>query len=443
MTDKQKLKVFSEILKFETVSRQPGESFNLEPFTKLAEYLEEAFPNVHRHFTREVISGASLLYILPGKDRSLKPCMLTAHLDVVPAIDGEMWPEPPFSGNISNDRIWGRGTIDYKVGVSSMLQACEDILLKEFRPDRTIILAFGHDEETGGDKGAAEIVKILEERGISLSSVLDEGGYIYSYPWLKGDIAVIGLAEKGYLTLRLTAKGLQGHASVPELRSAAGNLCRCLAELEENQMTPRLCKPVEDMLQSTSGMLKEFSDSSGASETPVDITGILESWPSGNALVRTTTAIAMMQGSSKENIVPSEPFALVNFRAVPGDHSDDILRHVRSVAEPLGVEVRYEDTNHIHEPSRISSMNTGEFRAIASSIGDIWPGLPVVPGIFPAATDSRHFTSIAENVYRFEPVHLGPGGIAALHSDGESITLRDYLNSIDFYKGYIKRVSRI
>ena len=443
MTDRQKLEIFSGTLRYRTVSRQPGEVFDVKPFTEIAEYLEKVFPQVHRKFRRETVGGGSLLFTLQGADPSLKPIMLTAHLDVVPAEDGENWLEPPFSGKLRDGKIWGRGAIDYKVGVSGMLQACEDILEGGFTPDRTVILAFGHDEEVGGESDAAEIVRILADRSVSLSSVLDEGGYIYSYPWMKSDAAVIGLAEKGYLTLRLTAHGVQGHASVPELNTAAGRLCRCLAELEENQFEAKLCTPVEMMLEATSGMLAESLTGSDHSPDPAEMMHIIEKWPSGNALVRTTTAITMIRGSSKENIIPASPYALVNFRAVPGDSSLDILSHVLSVAEPLGVDVQYEDKNQIHEPSGIASMETVEYGAIEAAVRGIWPGIPVVPGIFPAATDSRHYCRIADNIYRFEPVHLGKDGLGALHSEGESISVEDYLNAISFYTDYVRRVSSV
>ena len=443
MTDRQKLEIFSEILQYRTVSRQPGEAFDMKPFMEIAEYLKKAFPQVHRHFRREVVGGGSLLFTLQGADLSLKPFMLTAHLDVVPADDGENWFEPPFSGKLRDGRIWGRGAIDYKVGVSGMLQACEDILEGGFTPDRTLILAFGHDEEVGGETGAAEIVRTLADRGVSLSSVLDEGGYIYSYPWMERDVAVIGLAEKGYLTLRLTAHGVQGHASVPELDTAAGSLCRCLAELEKNQFTAKLCSPVEMMLTATSGMLGESLAAHDHSPTAAEMMRTIEQWPSGNALVRTTTAITMIRGSNKENIIPAEPYALVNFRAVPGDSSLDILNHVLRIAEPLGVDVQYEDTNQIHEPSGIASMETDEYGAIEAAVRETWLDIPVVPGIFPAATDSRHYCRIADNVYRFEPVHLGKDGLGALHSEGESISVEDYLNAISFYTAYVRSVGAV
>lgn len=429
---------FSRIIQLRTVSRQPGEPVDTAPFKSMGRLLRKLFPLVHRSFRRETVAEASLLYTLEGTDVSLEPVMLTAHLDVVPAENGEGWPHPPFSGTVAEGRVWGRGTIDYKLGVSGMLEACEELMEEGFRPSRTIMLAFGHDEETGGDSGAAGIVELLRERGIRLRSVLDEGGYIYSYPWLSRDVAVVGLAEKGYLTLRLTATGEQGHASVPATVTAAGRLCRALARLEDRQMKGRLCEPVRMMLEGTSYM---FRDIEGETLSLHEMMAELEKHPAGNALVRTTTAVTMLKGSDKENVIPGRPRALVNFRAVPGDRSGDIIRHVRETVRDLDVLVELEDDRHVHEPSDVSSSSTPEYRAIAEALEKSWPGTPVVPGIFPAATDSRHYCSAAENVYRFQPVHLGPRGLSALHSQGESVSTEDYCRAVTFYREYARRVS--
>ncbi len=427
---------FCRLLRLRTVSRQPGSGTDLGPFIRMADLLEELFPLVHSRCSRDKVAEASLLYELRGGNLDLAPVMLTAHLDVVPAEEGMGWPHPPFSGIVSDGRIWGRGAIDYKIGVSAMLEALEGLLARDFSPVRSLFLAFGHDEETGGDMGAAGTVSLLAGRGVRLRSVLDEGGYIYSFPWLVADVAVVGLAEKGYLTLRLTAHGRQGHASVPGTVTAAGNLCRALARLEESQMEPRLCEPVGKMLEGTAHLFRD-GDGNGPANA---LTEILSRYPAGNALVRTTTAITMLSGSSKENIIPAAPHALVNLRAVPGDGSGIIIEHVRDVVRDLDVSVEYEDTNHIHEPSTVSSASTPEYRAIVDAMEIVWPGTPVVPGIFPAATDSRHYCSIADDVYRFQPVHLGPDGLSALHSSGESVSVEDYMGAIRFYSEYIERV---
>lgn len=434
MVDSVKVGSFSRILQLPTVSRQPGAGTDIVPFLDTGRLLRELFPRVHEVCLLETVAGASLLFTLTGRDQGLAPVMMTAHLDVVPADDLEGWPFPPFSGAVSGGRVWGRGAVDYKIGVSAMLQALEDLLEDGFSPERTLYLAFGHDEEVGGDLGAGGITSLLEERGVRLSSVLDEGGYIYDYPWLDGEVAVVGLAEKGYLTLRLTAAGEQGHASVPGTVTACGNLCRALARLEDHQMEPLLCGPVRMLLESVAGIIRRRDGS------PDGIIGLLQDHPSGNALVRTTTAITMMGGSGKENIIPSRPWALVNFRAVPGNGAAGIVSHVRALVEDLGVEVEYEDTGHIHEPSAVSTCDSPEYRAIVDAMGEVMPGLQVLPGIFPAATDSRHYCRIADSVYRFQPVHLGPRGLSVLHSAGESVSVEDYGSSVEFYGSYIGKV---
>lgn len=439
MTDREKVEKFADMIEFRTVSGKPGSSFEIAPFIQLHDYLRNAYPAVHENLVREVVSEGSLLYTLHGSDSALKPVMLTAHLDVVPAEDGEQWPHHPFLSTIEDGRVWGRGSVDYKIGVAGMLQACEDLLNEGFLPARSVILAFGHDEEIGGMTGAAEIVKLLRSRGIQLSSVLDEGGYIYTLPWLREDVAVIGLAEKGYLTLKLIARGEQGHASVPGIRTAAGILGECLSLLEKHQIPVRLSNTVERMFQATEHL---FIDSLGESATlPLaEKRGIIEQWSIGNAFIRTTTAATMLQGSSRENVLPAEVSVLVNFRSVPGDRTSDILKHVKAIAVPLGIEVEFEDIRHIFEPSAEASMETDDYRSICEAVEEIRPGLAVVPGIFPAATDSRHYGQIADNVYRFVPAHLGKKGLSVLHSEGESVTVEDYLDAVEFYTLYIRKM---
>jgi carboxypeptidase PM20D1 len=435
LTDTEKLDAFRGTLRFPTVSTQSGGP-DFAPFHDLHAHLRQSFPLVHGLLSPETVSGGSLLFTWPGSSTSAAPILLTAHLDVVPAGDPAAWSFPPFSGAMSDGKIWGRGSLDYKVGVAGILQACEDLLAEGFRPVRRVCLAFGHDEEVGGLEGAARITALLEERGAHFSSVLDEGGYLYSYPWLTGEVAVIGLAEKGYLTLRLTAPGKQGHASMPPLSTPCGRLGQCLHLLEERQMPVRLCGPVRSMLSGT-GHLFVQELQGHAPDSAATVTA-LEGWPPGNALLRTTTAPTILSGGCKENILPSEVHAIVNFRPVPGDTLEDVLVHVMGIAEPLGVEVSMEDPRRAFEPSRESTLHTGDGEALLESIARAWPGVTAVPGIFPAATDSRHYSRVVDQVYRFVPVPLGPAGLGALHAEGESLGGEDYLRAVQFYRSYIE-----
>jgi carboxypeptidase PM20D1 len=440
LTDTDRLSAFQAALRFPTVSTQSG-SDDPAPFIGLHAQLRRSFPLVHLGLAQETVSGGSLLFTWRGSSPSEAPILLTAHLDVVPEGDPSSWRFPPFSGALADGIVWGRGALDYKVGVTGMLQACEDLLAEGFQPVRDLCLAFGHDEEVGGLEGAARISALLESRGMKFSSVLDEGGYLYSYPWLTGEVAVVGLAEKGYLTLRLTGIGEQGHASSPPLSTPCGRLGRCLHLLEERQMPARLCGPVRSLLSGTGHLFgRELQDHS---QGQAAMASALECWPSGNALVRTTTAPTILAGGCKENILPAEVHAIVNFRPVPGDRIEDVLTHVRGIAAPLGVEVSIEDARRAFEPSGESTLDTPDGRALLDAIESTWPGITAVPGIFPAATDSRHYSKVADQVYRFVPVPLGPAGLGALHAAGESLSGEDYLRAVRFYRSYIARTSRM
>jgi len=444
MDPSHKLDIFSGALRFRTISVQPGMESDLEPFHAMQDYFRDSFAAVHSSLARESVAGASLLYTWPGSDGTLDPILLSAHLDVVPAGNPADWKYPPFSGTVRNGRIWGRGAIDYKIGVVGMLQACEDLLNAGFAPRRTTILAFGHDEEVGGLDGAASIAALLRERGLKLRSVLDEGGYLYSFPWLQTDVAVIGVAEKGYVTLRLSVEGEQGHASTPPTRTSLGLLGESLGLLERSQMPPLLSSPIKELFSRTGHLWREDCLSTVTDRKSCDELALTSAaWADGNSLVRSTTAPTMVSGSSKENILPGYVSALVNFRAVPGNSSADIAEHVRDTVESLGVKVEYEDPRHVFEPSPISPMDTGDYNALAMTIGSVWPGMTTAPGIFPAATDSRHYESISGSVYRFVPVHLGVRGLGALHSINESISIEDYHRAVAFYTEYIRSAAML
>lgn len=319
--------------------------------------------------------------------------MLTAHQDVVPP--GEGWSFEPFAGKVEGGRIWGRGAVDYKCGYAGMLEAASILLSGGFQPERTVYFAFGHDEEVGGALGAGGITEHLARNGVSLSSVLDEGGYIYGAPG--SETAVVGLAEKGYATFRITAFGKQGHSSVPSKNTAIGTLSMAVSILEEEN-----------------------------TGDPAD----------------TTFAPTMISGGEKENVLPGSASALVNTRPAPGSSVGKVDHRIRTLLEPLGVEVELLRGPSLSEPSRVSSDQSDDFRCLTTAARAVLgESMPLVTGVFPAATDSRRYGKLARNVYRFMPVRLGAGGLSVLHSPNESISEEDYANCVRFYGEYIARAA--
>ena len=223
-------------LRIPTVSAEEPAAFDAEAFRTLHSYLQSAFPRVHAELRREEVGTHSLLYTWQGSNLSLKPILLAGHLDVVPVEQGK-WQQPPFSGRIADGFIWGRGAIDNKSAVVGMLEAVEMLLSEGFRPARTLYLAYGHDEEVGGTGGAHEIAARLKHRGVELEMVLDEGGVIADgiFPAVSKPIALVGIGEKGFVTLELSTDVPGGHSSLPPRQSAVGILSSTIAKLEKNR----------------------------------------------------------------------------------------------------------------------------------------------------------------------------------------------------------------
>jgi len=227
---------FAGCLGFPTVSSRDG--FSLEPFHEMHRYSRECWPTVFSRMNPVTVGGASLLFELTGSDPSLEPLLLTAHQDVVPANADDGWDHPPFLGVVENGVIHGRGALDFKCGYAGILEACETLLLQGFRPDRTLFLAMGHDEEIGGSAGAEGMTRLLEDRAVMCAFALDEGGYIHILPWSGKRAALVGIAEKGYATFSVKAEAEQGHASVPTKVTAAGLLAGAVMHIENNPFPP-------------------------------------------------------------------------------------------------------------------------------------------------------------------------------------------------------------
>jgi carboxypeptidase PM20D1 len=394
---------FAGTISFPTVSTPEG--FSLEPFHRMRDYSADSWRSVFSSLELELHGGASILLKWAGETPG-KPVMLAAHQDVVPAGSTARWSHDPFGGELAAGRVWGRGTVDYKCGYSGMLEAVSLLINRGFKPDRPVLFAFGHDEEVGGLAGAQAITDSLISRGVVCTSVLDEGGYIYSDPG-GGHTAELAVAEKGYASFHLTAEAVQGHSSVPPDRTAIGTLARGLVALESTPVPS--CVP-------------------GGINT--------SRWQA------TTIAPTIVSGGYKENILPEKAEATVNTRPSPGSSISEVFEHIKRVVEPFGISVELLDNASASEPSAVSSTDSFDADAVRRSIlSTLPPGTGFSIGIFPAATDSRRYSMVAENTYRFMPVHLGNRGIGVLHSVDESISVSDYLKCVEFYAEYISRVS--
>ena len=420
-----------------TVSVESGKVAEPAQFLKLHQHLADSFPKLHAALRREVIGDYSLLYTWPGRNAQAPAVMLMAHQDVVPIAPGteKAWQGDPFSGEIRDGFVWGRGAWDDKGSLMAILEAVELLVSQGFVPARTIHLAFGHDEEVGGRHGAARIAERIRERGSRLAMVLDEGMLITDgmIDGLSAPAAIIGVAEKGTLTLRLTATGEPGHSSMPPARTAIGTLARAVARVEANPLPARLSGLPREMFET---LAPEMSGVNGLLLSnlwlfePV-VRQVMQKKANTNTVLRTTTAPTVLSAGNKENVLPGEAVALFNFRLLPGDSIAGVIAHVSAAVDDPSI--RIEALPGGTEPSPVSASGAAGYQAIARTLRELSPTLVVAPGLMIAATDSRHFADIADNVYRFMPVRARAEDLARFHGTNERMSVANYAQIIQFY----------
>ena len=385
----------------------------------------------------------TLLFKWEGSDNSLAPILLTAHYDVVPVIPGteSIWEEEPFAGVISNNRIWGRGALDDKSGVVGMMEAATYLIKNNFQPTRTVYFSFGHDEEIGGG-GAAQVTEKLKQEGVQLQWSLDEGSFVNRgfFPGVDKLVAPINVAEKGIMNLLIVAKAKGGHSSTPPKKTAVTILADALIKLEN--------EPLPGSLEGLSAVM--FDEVS--KHMPFGYRflfanrwlfgGLLDSQMSStpliNAMIRTTTAPTMLNGSIKSNVLPIEATALINFRLHPRDSIESVTEHVRRVVGSDQVEVR---TLGGMEASGVSSWESPGYEIISSSLSKVYGEVVSVPGIMIAASDTRHYSKVADNSFRFNPFSIVPEDMTGFHGTNESIAVDSFIAGIKTYVDIINEGS--
>ncbi|MBI5257482.1 MAG: M20 family peptidase [Burkholderiales bacterium] len=422
-----------------TVSSYTDASLNADQFQALHAHLQATYPKLHAVLTREVVGGLSLLYTWTGSDPSLKPIALMAHQDVVPIAPGTEadWQAEPFAGTIKEGYIWGRGSWDDKANLIGQLEAVEKLVAAGFRPKRTVYLVFGADEEVGGERGALQIAKLLQQRGVKLDYAIDEGLLITEgiMPGLKAPAALVGLAEKGSVSLRLLAKATPGHSSMPPPpgQSAIAKLARAVQKVDAAPMPAALVGVAGQMFDA---LAPEFEGMTRVALTnrwlfePL-LMRQLQQGQSTNAMLRTTTALTLASAGNKENVLPGRAEATVNFRLLPGDTKDTVVQHVKHAIDDPAIEITVLPGDF--PSSRMASADSASYGLINRTVRELFPGTLVAPGLMLAATDSRHFEPFTDNVYRFSPIRAKPQDLARFHGTNERISLANLAELIRFY----------
>lgn len=425
----------SQAVQIQTVSHQEAKDDQPAEWARLHDWLQATYPAAHAAMTREIVGRNTLVYTWKGSDPSLAPVVLMAHQDVVPVTpgsDGE-WKHPPFAGEIAEGAVWGRGSIDDKGSLITLFEGADLLARQGFKPRRTIIIVSGEDEETLGT-GARAAAALLKSRGIKAQFVLDEGlAEILDNPVTHGRLSLIGTAEKGYATLKVTAKADGGHSSAPP--SDGGGvvvLSKAVQAITANSFPMDFRGPGAAMLQSVAPKAPFAVRMAVANPwlfKPMLVKQI-GATPSGAALLHTTIAPTMLQASPKENVLPQEAAAWINYRIAPGDTSATVMARARAAVRGLPVTLSW--VNAPLEPSPVSSTRSDGWKVLAAVAGQV-TGAPVTPSLVTAGTDSRYLSEVASDVYRFQPVALGPKDIEMIHGTNEHLSLANLEQCVRFY----------
>lgn len=429
----------SQAIRFKTVSYggKAHEADKDAQLDALRAWMEKTYPAFHRVAAREII-GKSLLFTWKGKDTKEAPILLMAHMDVVPVVPGteKDWSHPPFAGDIADGFVWGRGAIDDKGCLITLLDAAERLAQSGFTPQRTIMFAFGQDEEVGGSEGNGNIAKVLAARHVRFAWVLDEGGAILNepFPGVEQPVAFMAVAEKGYLTLQLTAHGTGGHSSRPTHDLAIARLSDAVL----NVMSHPFASGLDDVQREQFAVLAPYVPFfqrmilANLWLTAPIVTHMLEANPEAAAGLHTTIAPTMIAGGVKDNVLPPQATATINFRLHQRDTIQSVIEHVRKSVDDPRVDVRAL-TETQSEASKVSDLHDVNGKYIVGAIRDSFGGIPVAPTVTTGATDSRHYLSIADDVYRLDPFHMEPDDLGRIHGTNERLAIGDIGPAVGFY----------
>jgi len=430
----------SQAIQIKTISFGDTLAIDTAEFIKFRSFLETSYPNVHAKLARQTFNQFSYVYKWTGKDTSLQPYVLMAHMDVVPveAVAESKWTVPSFSGTIKNDTIWGRGAVDDKVSVIAILESVEQLLKQNYTPNRTIYLCFGHDEEISGKRGAKVISNWLKEQNVKPALVLDEGGQIDTkhFKQLNRPFAVIGTSEKGYANFDLSVEIPGGHSSMPAAETAIDVLNKAILNIRAHSMEPAITPTMQELLDRT-----KTAESFGKRLVLSNLwlfKGLmisqLEKTKETNAMVHTTLVPTILHSGIKDNVIPTVAKATFNSRILPGQTSDDVLNFIVKAVNDDRVVIK-KQTISLMEPSPITSYDNPEFKKMEQIIYKTVPDVIVSPFLMIGATDSRYYRSFSDAVLNFSAVQ----DVKGFHGIDERIGKTDLNRMIFFYNQLITK----
>ena len=417
-----------------TVSNQNVADNELAEWDRLHGWLASTYPAVHAAMERTILPNRTLIYHWAGSDASLAPIIVMAHQDVVPVTPGTEgdWKYPPFAGTIAEKAVWGRGTVDDKGSLIGLFEALEALAKAGFKPKRGIYLVSGHDEEAGGAGAIAAAAK-LKAAGVKAIFTLDEGSIVLTdTPVIDGPSIMIGIAEKGYATLKVTANAPGGHSSMPPAETGVETLAKAILAITAKPFPLEMRGPGASMIEALAAKKGGSTKVAVANQWlfgPL-LKRQLGEAPTTAAAFHTTIAPTMLEGSPKENVLPQSASALINYRIAPWNRSADVMARAKAAA---GTKVDLAWVKPPREPSRVSSTSSQGWRWIAAAARADAPDAVLTPTLVVAGTDSRSMEPVSEDVYRFMPMHFSLKESAMIHGTNEHMKIDSFKRMIDFY----------
>ena len=423
----------AELIKCKTVSDYDPAKEDDAEFEKLIGKLPELYPNVFRTCGMERLADRGLLFRWKGTEGKGDPAVLMAHYDVVP-VEEENWNKPAFEALIEDGVMWGRGTLDTKVTFNGILSAADNLIAQGFTPKDDIYFAFSGGEEVNGN-GAVNIVNLFKEQGITPSMVVDEGGAVVEdvFPGVKAPCAMIGIAEKGMMNVTFNCASDGGHASAPGPHTPVGKLSAACVKLENHPFPHHYTRPVLEMFNNL-GRRSSFVYRMIFANLWC-FGGILDgicrkSGGELNALVRTTTAFTMMDGSKAPNVIPPSASMTANLRLNPQDSIASATEYIKqTIADP---DISLEIANAM-EPSPISRTDCEGWNRVKNAVEGTWRDAIVTPYLMVQCSDSRHYGAISDKVYRFSAMDLTAEERHSIHGNNEHVRLETVCRAVEFF----------
>lgn len=436
----------SQAIQYRTISSAFDPRASWEEFEGFRAFLARRFPRMHAALDPQDLGDGQLLFTWAGSNEDAQPIVLLAHQDVVPIEPGteDQWSYPPFDGTIADGFVWGRGTLDMKGHLIALLHAVERHLENGTQPERTIYISLGPDEEVGG-AGARRAAQYLADRGQQAWFALDEGGLtVLDSPMTNAPAAMIGVAEKGYMTVTVTARARGGHSSTPPRATAISLLAQAVNAIEQDPFEHSLNDgPTRAMLQAMAPEMEGIAGFAAANNGifgPM-IRGQLMEEDAARALIGTTIAPTIIEGGVKDNVLPQEATAHINLRLHPRDTVESALAHLRASVRHLdGITIETDQWASNAPP--VADFEGPAWQLIAGAAsGQAEPGTPMVPFMVTGATDVRAFADTADNLYRYSPARAVMADVARIHGDDERIAVEDLARMSGFFYTVIAEAS--